>query len=382
MSAARQFDELARQRFRERFGYPPAAVAVAPGRINVIGEHTDYTEGWVLPAAIDRYIAVATRSRHDGEVVLFSDRYGGPVRLSELPASRRGDWTDYVVGVVWQLRASLDAPEGFELAIVGDIPTGAGLSSSAALEVATAMALLATTGADLSRAELAPLCQRAENDFVGARTGIMDQFTAIFARANNALLLDCRSLRWEEIPLPDQRFAWLLADTRVKHELAGSGYNQRRAECEAAAAALGVVALRDATEADLERIEDPLLQRRARHVLTENARVKTAAAALRRRDAPALGPLLYASHESLKAEFSVSCPELDWLVELAGESPAVVGARMMGAGFGGCVLLLADARTLDDTEAHLRQEYSKRFNRPPDFYRVCSVDGATISAHS
>jgi len=375
MSAAHQLAELARQRFRERFGHPPNAVAVAPGRINIIGEHTDYNEGWVLPAAIDRYIAVATRPRHDREVVLWSDRHGAPVRLPELPAARRGDWTDYVVGVASELPG---APDGFDLAVLGDIPTGAGLSSSAALEVATGMALLASAGDELPGVELARLCQRAENHFVGARTGIMDQFTAIFASAGKALLLDCRSLQMEGVPLPGASHAWLLADTRVKHKLAGSGYNQRRAECEAAAAALGVIALRDASEADLERIEDPLLQRRARHVLSENARVKTAAAALRRRDAPALGPLLYASHESLKDDFSVSCPELDCLVELASESPAILGARMMGAGFGGCVLILADAGKLDDVEDHLRQGYAGRFNRPPDFYRVRSVDHATV----
>ena len=378
MTAAHQVDELARRRFQQVFGYQPAHVAVAPGRINVIGEHTDYNEGWVLPAAIDRYIAVAARSRGDTQVCLFSDRCGG-LELPRLPASPGNGWADYVIGVVRELGIEGSAPGGFELAVTSNIPSGAGLSSSAALEVATALALLATSGAHTPEVELARLCQRAENHFVGARTGIMDQFTLLFARAGNALLLDCRSLGWEAVPLPDARYAWLLADSGVKHDLARSAYNQRRAECEAAAAALGVPSLRDAAGLDLEQIPPELLRRRARHVISENGRVEAAAAALRRQDAIALGPLLYASHESLREDFAVSCPELDCLVELASGSAGVVGARMMGAGFGGSVLALFEASRLDDAEAHLRQGYALRFSRSPDFYRVSSVDRATVS---
>jgi galactokinase len=224
--------------------------------------------------------------------------------------------------------------------------------------------------------EIARLCQAAENGFVGARTGIMDQVTALKARGGNAMLLDCRSLEEEPVPLPDGRFAWLLADSRVRHELAGSAYNQRRAECEAAASALGLSSLRDATEADLERISNPVERHRARHVIRENARVLQAADALRRRAPRGLGPLLYASHESLRLDFAVSCRELDCLVELAAGTPQVIGARMMGGGFGGCVLVLAQSAGLDDLEQHLAEGYADEFHKTPEFYRVRSVDGA------
>src|SRR5438552_13867123 len=213
-----------------------------------------------------------------------------------------------------------------------------------AVAVASAVAILAARGIEVPVIELARLCQAAENGFVGARTGLMAQFTALKARGGNAMLLDCRSLEDEQVPLPDGRFAWLLADSRVRHELAGSAYNQRREECEAAAGALGLSSLRDATEADLERISNPVERHRARHVITENARVLQAADALRRRAPRGLGPLLYASHESLRLDFAVSCRELDCLVELAAAgTPQVIGARMMGGGFGGCVLVLAES---------------------------------------
>jgi galactokinase len=236
--------------------------------------------------------------------------------------------------------------------------------------------MLAARGIEMPPLDIARLCQTAENGFVGARTGIMDQFTALKARGGNAILLDCRSLEDEQVPLPDGRLAWLLADSRVRHELAGSAYNQRHAECEAAAQALGLSSLRDAEEADLDRIDNPIERHRARHVITENARVLQAADALRRRAPRGLGPLLYASHESLRLDFAVSCRELDCLVELAAGTPQVIGARMMGGGFGGCVLVLLDATGIDDVEQHLAEGYAEQFHKTPEFYRVRSVDGA------
>ena len=375
MSSAHQLDEKARAAFRQAFGYPPSAVAVAPARVNIIGEHTDYNQGFVLPAAIDRYLGVALRLRKDARVLLRSDRYGATVDLPELPFRRQGNWADYVFGVAEGLRRHTSAAAGFEATIVSDIPVGSGLSSSGALEVAVAVALLAARGEQMPPLQIAQLCQTAENAFVGARTGIMDQFNALKARGGNAILLDCRSLEAEYVPLPDGRFAWLLADTRIRHELASSAYNQRRAECEAAAKALGLASLRDANESDLDRIENPVDRRRARHVVTENARVLQAADALRRRSPRGLGPMLYASHESLRIDFAVSCRELDSLVELAAGMPQVIGARMMGGGFGGCVLVLLDAAGLDDVEQHLGQGYADEFHRSPEFYRVRSVDG-------
>jgi galactokinase len=203
----------------------------------------------------------------------------------------------------------------------------------------------------------------------------MDPFTALRARGGNAILLDCRSMHDEQVPLPDGRYAWLLADSRVRHELASSAYNERRRECEAAAAALGLSSLRDATDADLDRIANPVERRRAQHVVTENARVLKAADALRRRAPRGLGPLLYASHESLRLDFAVSCRELDCLVELAAGMPQVIGARMMGGGFGGCALVLLESAGIEDVEQHLAEGYADEFHKSPEFYRVRSVDG-------
>ena len=376
MSGAHQLDEGARAGFRQAFGYPPGAVAVAPGRMNIIGEHTDYNEGYVLPAAIDRYVAVALRLRRDSHVALRSDRYEAPANLDRLPSRRQGIWTDYLVGVACEIDKQHGVGPGLDVFVASDLPAGSGLSSSGALEVAAAVAMLAARGIEMPLLDIARLCQTAENVFVGARTGIMDQFTALKARGGHAILLDCRSLEDEQVPLPDGRLAWLLADSRVRHELAGSAYNQRRAECEAAARALGRSSLRDAAEDDLERIDNLIERHRARHVITENARVLQAADALRRRAPRGLGPLLYASHESLRLDFAVSCRELDCLVELAAGTPQVIGARMMGGGFGGCVLVLLDATGIDDVEQHLAKGYAEEFHKTPEFYRVRSVDGA------
>ena len=376
MSAPHQLDQRARAGFREAFGYPPGAVAVAPGRMNIIGEHTDYNEGYALPAAIDRHVAVALRLRRDSQIAMRSDRFQAMVNLDALPSRRQGNWTDYLVGVAREIDQQHGPGPGLDVFVASDLPVGSGLSSSGALEVASAVAMLAARGIEMPVLEIARLCQAAENGFVGARTGIMDQFTALKARGSNAMLLDCRSLEEEQVPLPDGRFAWLLADSRVRHELAGSAYNQRRAECEAAAQAMGLTSLRDATEPDLERINNPIEQHRARHVVTENARVLLAADALRRRAPRGLGPLLYASHESLRLDFAVSCRELDCLVELAAGMCQVIGARMMGGGFGGCVLVLLEATGTDDVEQHLAEGYADEFHKTPEFYRVRSVDGA------
>lgn len=375
MSAPHQLDERARAAFRQTFGYLPTAVAVAPGRINIVGEHTDYNQGFVLPAAIDRHVAVALRLRRDEEIILHSDRYANPVELASLPASKQGSWADYVLGVAYEVRQRVGESPGFDGVVVSDLAVGSGLSSSGAVEVAVAVALLAARGVKMPPIDIALICQAAENGFVGAQTGIMDQLTALKARAGNAMLLDCRSLESESVPLPDGRFNWLLADTRVRHGHASSGYNDRRQECEGAAKALGLASLRDAKEADLDRIENPVYRRRARHVVRENARVLKAADALRRRAPRDLGPILYASHDSLRVDFEVSCPELDCLVELAAGMPQVIGARMMGGGFGGCVLVLLDATGIDDVEQHLAEGYAEAYHRAPEFYRVRSVDG-------
>jgi galactokinase len=376
VSVATQLDTRTADLFRETFKHNPDSVAVAPGRMNIIGEHTDYNEGFVLPAAIDRQIGVAVSIRKDARVLIRSDRYPTVISVGRLPQEKEGSWADYVFGVAHELEARTSALPGFEVAITSQIPIGSGLSSSGALEVATALALLAARGLQMPALAIAQLCQRAENGYVGARTGIMDQFTALEARAGHAMLLDCRSLQHADITLADPTVSWLLADTGVHHQLAGSAYNERRAQCEAAARALGLRSLRDGSEADLQRIDDPLLKRRVRHVVTENSRVLTVADLLKRRRVREVGPILFASHLSLRTDFEVSCAELDCLVDLAADVPQVIGARMTGGGFGGCVLLLLEATGIDEVEQRLVQGYQGQFDRSPAFYRVRSVDGA------
>lgn len=374
MTAPQELARRAARLFRDTFQTDPATVVLAPGRINVIGEHTDYNDGFVLPAAIDRYVAVAYRARRQGSVEMVSDQSDARLRFDGLPAERQGTWGDYVIGVA---RALADqAAASFELAATSTVPIGAGLSSSAALEVATAIAMLEPAAGRTPVAELARLCRQVENEFIGARTGIMDPFISLAGRAGRALLLDCRSLQARPCPLPNNDYAWLLADTRIKHDNAGSAYNDRRAACEAAARVIGVPALRDATEDDVNRIPDPVLRARARHVVAENARVLAAVTMLESGDPQALGTVLFASHASLKNDFEVSCEELDALVELAASAPGVVGARMMGGGFGGCVLILVASDALEPLQTRLGDGYAGRFGRPPVFYRVQAVDGA------
>jgi galactokinase len=380
MSVRHQLDERARALFQEHFGYPATSVAVAPGRVNVIGEHTDYNQGLTLPAAIDRFVAVAVRPRRDSAFHLISDQFPDARAFAALPSRPQQAWTDYLVGVLIEVIRAGGDRGGLDIAVAADLPVGAGLSSSAALEVASALAMMAAWRVDLDLMTVARLCQGAENAFVGAQTGIMDQVAVLASRAQNALYLDCRTVTWEPVPLPDARYTWLLVDTQVKHELAISGYNQRRRECEAAARALLKVSLRDADEADVMRLNDPVLRRRALHVVRENRRVEDAVAALRRHEPEALGPLLYASHASLRDDFQVSCGELDCLVDTCHDLTGVIGGRMMGAGFGGAVLVLVRTEAMDDAVHGLREAYAERFSRSPAFVPVRAVDGAMVAA--
>lgn len=346
--------------FQGQFGRAPDLVAEAPGRVNLIGEHTDYNGGFVLPIAIDRTVAVALGRRDDGVVRAFSIDYG---QCDEFAAERvhrflgtRGGWRDYVRGVVWALLDEQTAVRGADLAIAGDVPRGAGLSSSAAIEVAVAGAL--TAGADIEPRALALLCQKAENLFVGVRCGIMDQMASALGREGHALLIDCRSLGCEPVPLPPG-IAIVVIDSKVPRNLAETPYNTRREECEAAARALGVESLRDADEAMLSRLSGGLLKR-ARHVVAENARVLATVEALRAGDLGAVGCLLAESHASLRDGFEVSTPELDLLVELAGGVEGVVGARMTGGGFGGCTINLVREEAAGRIAAEVLPAYGER----------------------
>ncbi len=371
--------------FRARFGRDPAVVVRAPGRVNLIGEHTDYNEGFVLPVAVDRAAWIAAAPRPDRAVRLIALDMGGDeasFSLDDIPP-RQGNWADYPRGVAWALTERGLALSGMEAVLTSDVPVGAGLSSSAAVEVAFAWTWKVLSGLDLGRTELARLCQRAENEYVGVRCGIMDQMASAWGRKDHAILLDCRTLEVEMVPIPPG-VAIVVADTLVRRELAASEYNRRRRECEEAVRILaqylpGIRALRDVSPEDLERYGHhlpPVLLRRARHVVTSNARVLGTVAALRAGDLETVGQAMRRSHISLRDDYEVSSPELDTLAEAAWEVPGCYGARLTGAGFGGCIVALADAGAVDDLARHLREVYEARFGRTPAV-TVCSAsDGA------
>ena len=371
--------------FRRAFGRPADLVAEAPGRVNLIGEHTDYNEGHVLPLAIDRTVAVAA-ARSEGGVRALALDCGEEDRFPPdgVAPAAGGGWRDYVRGVAWALGEAGHRLSGLDLALSGDVPAGAGLSSSAALEVALAAAFAAAHGLAIDQRELALLAQRAENGFVGVQCGIMDQLAAVFGREGHALLIDCRSLEIEPLPLAlgESGVAIVVVDSAVRRALGASAYNERRRECAEAAATLGVAALRDVTLETLEarRAELPkTLYRRARHVVTEEARVEAASRALRGGDLEKLGRLLYESHASLRDDFEVSCPETDLLVDLAAGVEGVMGARLTGAGFGGCTVNLVREEALEAFEREVANVYRERTGLPARTHRVRAAGGLRVT---
>jgi galactokinase len=368
--------------FREHTGRDPEGVWAAPGRVNLIGEHTDYNDGFVLPAAIDRLVLVAAGRRGDGRLRLWSLQAEPPadLELAGIGPGKVGGWAAYPAGVAWALGQAGVELGGADLVVDGDVPAGSGLSSSAALECATATALADLGGAGLDRAALAGLARRAENEVVGVPSGVMDQMVSMLGRAGHALFLDTRSLGTEQVPLPLEAAGLCLVviDTRAGHRLVDGAYADRRAACRAAAAVLGVPALRDATPALLERyataLGDPGL-RRARHVVTENARVLAAVELLRAGDLDRLGPLLAASHASLRDDYEVSSPELDTAVEAAVAAGAV-GARMTGAGFGGSAIALVETALSGRVADRAGGAFAAAGFGPPQVTAVVPSDGA------
>jgi galactokinase len=353
--------------------------------VNLIGEHTDYNDGFVMPVALDLSTWVLAAPRDDARVFAHSESMGQGVQfdLDALDFSGKPHWSRYICGVAAALRLAGAEILGANLLIDGNIPMGAGLSSSASAEVATGFALLAISGLRHEPAALAQICQRAENQFAGARCGIMDQMIACCARADSALLLDCRSLAFELLPLfPDAEF--VVCNSMVKHEHAGGEYNARRADCEAATQIFreqlpDVRALRDASLDDLERFSKLLpgvLYRRSRHVITENLRVTAASAALKANNPDAFGAAMFASHRSLREDYEVSCAEVDLLVEIATGLPGVYGSRMTGGGFGGCTISLVSNQVATDFETAMAEEYERATGRRPETYRVKPSDGA------
>jgi len=384
--------------FESRFGRSPAAVSAAPGRVNLIGEHLDYNEGHVLPVAIDRSIMVAFAPRPDRRVRMYSLDFEqeSAFDLEDIQRDAEVPWSDYVRGVAWALRGAGHRVSGLDAALQGDVPVGAGLSSSAALEVAALGAFEAASGLRLERRDLALLGQRAENRFVGVACGIMDQMAAALSRAGHALLIDCRSLEHEAVPLPLEASGYggssgvrmVVADSGVRRALLDSQYNLRRQECQRAAELLAaaiadrpITALRDVRPEDLARHGEalpPNLLKRARHVVEEERRVLLSVEALRTGDVEAFGEMLDASHRSLRDDFEVSCPELDLLVELAWAQPGVLGSRLTGAGFGGCTVSLVRAEAVETFREDVVARYRTETGREGRMY-VCRVaDGLKL----
>ena len=364
--------------FKERFGTAPAKIVRAPGRVNLIGEHTDYNDGFVLPMAIDRAVWLALRPRKDGQVRLYSHDFGvwGTFSLDALEKSK--GWLEYPKGVAWALQEEGYTLRGFEAVVAGDVPRGSGLSSSAALELATARAFYEVSGFEWDEPRIARTMQKAENEFVGANTGIMDQLISVAGQEGYALLIDCRSLETEPVTLPANT-AIVVMDTMTRHSHTDSGYNERRAQCEAAAEFFGVAALRDVTLEMLKARGDglePVVFRRARHVVTENQRTLDAAAAMRQGDAERLGRLMNASHDSLRDDFEVTNDALNFMVDCARAQPGCYGARMTGGGFGGCAVALVEAQKSEVFVEAVTSCYQEKTAKDPNLYVCTATDGA------
>ncbi|MCS4048100.1 galactokinase [Salinibacter ruber] len=375
------FEDL-RGAFIEQFGHErkPSVLARAPGRVNLIGGHTDYNDGFVLPTTVDRAVYVALRPRTDERVRLHSQNFGEEVEyaLSKPHVSSLPQWAQYVAGVAEELRTKYGLDAGFEGVLFGNVPLGAGLSSSAALEVAAAEGLTRLFGIDLGAEEMALLCQRVEHTYVGVQCGVMDQMAVRFGRAGNALSLDCRTLEYEHVPLPLGEASIVIADSRVSRELAASKYNERRAECEEGVTFFqqfddSIEALRDVSRELFEQHAGELgdtIRRRCRHVISENERVRRSADALKEEDLDACGTLMSTAHESLRGDYEVSIEKLDLLVETARATDGAYGARMTGAGFGGCVVCLVADAGVPVLQRRLTERYEEQFGRKPTLYVV------------
>jgi len=373
-----------RETFREFFG-AHARVFRAPGRVNLIGEHTDYNDGFVLPAAIDRCVWAAVSPRRDSRLIVRSTNFPGAVEidLEETNPRAAHHWGDYIYGVAVMLTRAGHRLRGANLLIRGDVPIGAGLSSSAAVEVATALALLENSGLTLDCVELAKLCRRAENEFVGARVGIMDQFISCLAQGGHALCLDCRSLehRWLQLP---RDVSLVICNTMVTHQLAGNEYNTRRTECEEGVRLLSrslpdIRALRDVSPEQLQHHAPelpPTILKRCRHVVLENARVCDAAVALERGDLAGFGCLMRESHQSLRDDYEVSCAELDLMVALAEEQEGVYGTRMTGGGFGGCTISLVKSNAVVTFQRAVSAAYLAKTGLKPQIWVSSAAAGA------
>jgi galactokinase len=371
--------------FAQHFPGDPPHFFQAPGRVNLIGEHTDYNDGFVLPVAIDRQVMLATRARADERVRLWSVEFeqDSEFSLEDIRHETAAPWSNYLRGVALMLQQEGFALRGMDAAIAGNVPIGSGLSSSAALEVATAVAFRDLYALDISPEDLALLCQRAENEFVGMKCGIMDQFIATLGQRGHALLIDCRGLGYEPVPLPSG-VSVVVCDTMKRRGLVDSEYNTRRQECEQGVELLRqhlpqVKALRDVTGQNMAlhgHTLPPVVRKRCKHVVSENERVQKAVTALRTGDVPEFGRLMDLSHTSLRYDYEVSCAELDCMVELARSTRGCLGARMTGAGFGGCTVNLVRSETASDFAQEVSTRYREKMGVTPDVYICEASEGA------
>jgi galactokinase len=367
--------------FQQHFGAAPSTVVRAPGRVNLIGEHTDYNDGFVLPMAIDRAAWIALRPRSDHLVRVYSPFFDQEVsfRLGATAGAKDG-WVEYLRGTAWALQQNGFHLKGWEGVLVSDVPVGAGLSSSAAVEMATASAFGVSSNFGWDAPGMAKIGQMAENKWVGVNTGIMDQMISAAGKADHALLIDCRSLETTLVKLPLGTAA-VVMDTATRRGLVDSAYNERRASCEAAAKFFAVTALRDVS---LDQFEDqasqldPMIRRRARHVITENARTLEAVQAMQRGDANRLGELMNDSHESLRDDFEVSSDALNSMVDAARREPGCYGARMTGAGFGGCAVALVEIAQAERFATAVAGTYQNSTGRKPAIYVCQATNGAEV----
>ncbi len=372
------------QAFQERYDRTPR-IFQAPGRVNLIGEHTDYNDGFVFPMALERYTRVAIAPQKERRLDIYSANLDEATTLSlNANETARGHWSDYVAGMAHVLEHAGYVLPGAMLYIHSDVPVGSGLSSSAALEVSSALAFLSLIDQTIPGPELARLAQKAENQFVGMNCGIMDQFISIHGQAEHALFLDCRSLDYQLVPLDSSGARIVVCNTMVKHELGASAYNQRRDQCETGVRLMQqhwptIRALRDVSMTQFLLVEGslpPVVAQRCRHVITENERVLDAIAALSTTDLQRFGRNMNDSHDSLRDDYQVSCEELDWMVEMARSQPGCLGARMTGGGFGGCSVNLVELPHVDSFCRSVAQQYAERTGLAPHLYVSVPSRGA------
>jgi galactokinase len=376
-------------KFKDLYHQDPLMVR-SPGRVNLIGEHTDYNEGFVLPAAINKevYFAIAANGTDFFRVYSYDMDEYAEYNLNSISRSE-SSWANYLLGVIAQFQKAHLAIKGFDLVFGGNVPIGAGLSSSAAVECGLAFALNHIHGFQLNRFTLVKMAQKAEHEYAGVMCGIMDQFASMFGKKNHAVKLDCRSLAYEYYPLEMRDYRIVLCDTQVKHSLASSEYNMRRQECETGVALLQqhypeVKSLRDVTIPMLEEHQqefDSVVYRRCQFVVSENSRVEAACRHLQEGNIKAFGTAMYASHDGLQNDYEVSCPELDFLVAAAAASETVLGARMMGGGFGGCTINLLKLEALDQVIHQLKEAYQEQFGVELKTYIAEIVDGTSLISY-